>query len=340
MWFKQTALLAGNIGPRMFILGNSTNADCGTPNSLGMKFQDASNLWFFVNTVQATASFSSPLPVGNWIFIAMVYDGNKIALYQGTDLIPAALISTTTNVGQTVPLGSAASLFLCNRLARDRDFVGWVDDFRFYTGAGDLSFVESIRQAAAGPAGLTAMPGSHQVGLTWNVLPGATGYNIKRSITSGGPYTTISTSGNVTGTNYIDSTALNGTTYYYVISAATSISKASETANSPMEVSATPVAGLPPAPTAGYNNPMYAGMTLYLTASTIPGAVYNWTGPNGFASTNQNPFITNAAANVSGAYSVTATADGFTSSPGTIIVTVNPPLTVSISSGDWQWFYF
>ncbi|MEI9960331.1 MAG: immunoglobulin domain-containing protein [Limisphaerales bacterium] len=61
---------------------------------------------------------------------------------------------------------------------------------------------------------------------------------------------------------------------------------------------------------------MYAGMTLYLTASTIPGATYNWTGPNDFASTNQNPFIVNAGENASGAYNVTATADGFTSSPG------------------------
>ncbi|MEI9960332.1 MAG: LamG-like jellyroll fold domain-containing protein [Limisphaerales bacterium] len=195
MWFKQTALLAGNIGPRMFILGNSTNTDCGTPNSIGMKFQDASNLWFFVNTVQATASFSSPLPVGNWIFIVMVYDGNKITLYQGTDLTPATLISTTTNIGQTVPLGSAGSLFICNRLARDRDFVGWADDFRFYIGAGDLSFVESVRQAAAGPAGLSATSGSHQVVLAWNALPGATSYNIKRSTTSGGPYTTVSIPG-------------------------------------------------------------------------------------------------------------------------------------------------
>jgi hypothetical protein len=71
-------------------------------------------------------------------------------------------------------------------------------------------------------------------------LLGATSYNIKRSTTSGGPYSTISTSGTVTGTNYVDSTAANGTTYYYVVSAATSISVGGETANSPMEVSVTP----------------------------------------------------------------------------------------------------
>jgi beta-galactosidase len=247
MWFKQSALMAptANIGPRMFVLGNSTNTDCGTANSIGMKFQDASDLWFFVNTSQATASFSSSLPSNTWIFVVMAYDGTNVTLYEGTDLIPATLISTTSAAGQTVPLGSTASLFIGNRLARDRCFAGWIDDFRFYTGAGDLSFVESIRQSAAGPAGLTGVAGNNLASLTWNALLGATSYNIKRSTTSGGSYSAISTSGTVTGTNYVDSTAANGTTYYYVVSAATSISKSSETANSPTEVSVTPVAPLP-----------------------------------------------------------------------------------------------
>jgi beta-galactosidase len=331
MWFKQSILLANTIGPRMFVFGNSTNTDCGTANSIGMKFQNASELQFFVNTIQATASFSSSLPISNWIFVAMAYDGSNVTLYEGTDLTPATLISTTATAGQTVPLGSAASLFLGNRLLdRQRDFAGWIDDFRFYTGAGDLSFVESVRQAAAGPAGLTGVAGNNQASLTWNALLGATSYNIKRSTTSGGSYSAISTSGTVTGTNYVDSTAANGTTYYYVVSAATSISEAGETANSPTEVSVTPVIGPTSAPTAGYNSPMYAGMTLHLNASTVPGATYSWTGPNGFTSTNQNPSLVKADQSASGTYSVTATVGGLASSPATVAVTVNPPVAFSI----------
>ncbi len=330
MWMKQSYLLPANIGPRMFILGNSTNSDCNTANSIGMKFQDAADLYFFVNAAGTnTASFGSNLPTNTWIFLAMVYDQTNVTLYEGTDLTPATLISTTAAAGQTVPLGSAASLFLGNRPDRARCFAGWLDDFRFYTGAGDLSFVESVRQSASGPAGLTGVAGNNQAFLTWNALFGATSYNIKRSTVSGGSYAVISTAGIVTGTNYVDSTATNGTTYYYVVSAATSISEASETANSPAEASVTPVLGPPPAPTASYNSPMYAGMTLYLTASTISGATYNWSGPNGFTSTNQNPSIVNAGQNASGTYSVTATANGFTSSPGTTTVTVNPPLIFS-----------
>jgi len=85
-------------------------------------------------------------------------------------------------------------------------------------------------------------------------------------------------------------------------------------------------------PVAGNNGPISAGMTLNLTASTVPGAAYSWTGPNGFVSTNQNPSIVNASTNVSGVFSVTATADGCSSAPVTTTATVGPPAAVSARS--------
>ena len=331
MWMKQLYLLPANFGPRMFIFGNSTNSDCGTANSIGMKFQDGTNLDFFVNTIQAQASFGSALPTNTWVYLAMVYDQTNVSLYEGTDVTPAALISVTPATGQTVPMGSAASLYIGNRPDRARCFAGWIDDFRFYTGQGDLSLVESVRQSAAGPAGLTATPGNNQVNLAWNPLPGATSYNIKRSNVSGGPYAVISIAGMVTGMNYVDGTVTNGGTYYYVVSAATSISTASETANSPTEA----IAVLPPPPSppvASYNSPLYAGMTLNLAASTISGAAYGWSGPNGFSSTSQNPSLSQVSQNASGTYNVTATVGGLTSAPGAVSVVVNPPLVFTVQS--------
>jgi hypothetical protein len=85
------------------------------------------------------------------------------------------------------------------------------------------------------PTGLTGFGGNAQVSLTWNASTGATSYNVKRSITSGGPYTTIQSPST---TGYTDSSVANGTTYYYVVSA---VNSAGESPNS-VQVSATPAA--------------------------------------------------------------------------------------------------
>ncbi|MDQ3110806.1 MAG: T9SS type A sorting domain-containing protein [Bacteroidota bacterium] len=77
------------------------------------------------------------------------------------------------------------------------------------------------------------------------------------------------------------------------------------------------------APTAGSNSPLCAGSTINLTASTISGATYSWTGPNSFTSSSQNPSITNCSTVMTGTYSVTATVGICTSSAGTVAVTVS-----------------
>jgi len=66
------------------------------------------------------------------------------------------------------------------------------------------------------PTGLTATASDKQVALTWNASTGATSYHVKRSTTSGGPYSQIAAP---TTNNYTDSGLTNGTTYYYVVSA-------------------------------------------------------------------------------------------------------------------------
>ena len=68
------------------------------------------------------------------------------------------------------------------------------------------------------PTGLSAVAVSpSQINLTWNALANATGYNIKRSTTNGGPYAVIATG--LTATNYQDNGLAGGTIYYYVVSA-------------------------------------------------------------------------------------------------------------------------
>ena len=74
--------------------------------------------------------------------------------------------------------------------------------------------------AGAFPSGLSAVAvSSNQISLTWNAVGGATGYNVKRATTSGGPYTIIAAG--ITSTNFSDTNVFVGVTYYYVVSAIT-----------------------------------------------------------------------------------------------------------------------
>lgn len=187
------------------------------------------------------------------------------------------------------------------------------------------SGIELILAKPGTPAGLTATPGSSQVSLKWNALPNAL-YNVYRATAGAGPYVPVF-AGLVT-TNCTDNGVTNGVTYYYAVSATVI---GCEGTNSAF-VSATPVCSPPAAPAAGNNGPLSSGMTLNLTASTVPGATYSWTGPNGFASTAQNPSLLNVDTNFSGTYSVTATTGTCTSTPGTTTVIVGPPAAVTAAS--------
>jgi hypothetical protein len=76
------------------------------------------------------------------------------------------------------------------------------------------------------PLAVLASPGNNQVPLRWLESFGATGYRVKRSLTSGGPYSPVAT---VAGTSCVDGTAKNGARYYYVV---TAVNAAGESPNS------------------------------------------------------------------------------------------------------------
>jgi len=94
------------------------------------------------------------------------------------------------------------------------------------------------------PTGLMATAGNAQATLSWSAVSGATSYTVKRSTSSGGPYTNVAT--NVTTPSYTNTGLTNGTTYYYVVSASNS---AGQSANS-AQVSVTPSGG--GTPTGGF----------------------------------------------------------------------------------------
>src|SRR5258708_18733755 len=69
------------------------------------------------------------------------------------------------------------------------------------------------------PTGLAATAGNAQVSLSWSASAHASSYNLGRAATSSGPFTLIK---NTTSTSFVDTGLTNGTTYFYVVSAADS----------------------------------------------------------------------------------------------------------------------
>ncbi len=127
------------------------------------------------------------------------------------------------------------------------------------------------------PINPAATVNDSQVTLTWEHVTTATGYTIKRSTNSGGPYTIV---GTATTTSYTDSGLTNGTTYYYVVTASNS---AGESATSPQVVAVPTQAVTPATPgnitaTAGGADPtpFNAGGQVRISWPAVPNATsYN-----------------------------------------------------------------
>ncbi|OXM85440.1 pectinesterase family protein [Paenibacillus rigui] len=75
-----------------------------------------------------------------------------------------------------------------------------------------------VAGAPAAPADVAGAANDGSVELTWSAVSGATSYAVKRSVVSGGPYTTLTST--LTTTSYTDTSVTNGTTYYYIVAAA------------------------------------------------------------------------------------------------------------------------
>ena len=146
----------------------------------------------------------------------------------------------------------------------------------YSVGAADqpkCSGIEIIALSPTSPTGLNAIPGDGQVALSWNVAPGATGYNLKRTTVGGGPYSSV-TNG-LTSTIYTNTGLTNGTTYYYVVS---TLKGGCESTNS-AEVSVTP------------QSPFSSWQTSYFNCTGCPQAASS-ADPDGDGQNNMAEFLT------------------------------------------------
>lgn len=131
-------------------------------------------------------------------------------------------------------------------------------------GAESIESAEASATPLAAPTGLSAAGETQRVNLDWNVVPGATSYTVYWATTSG---VNRLSGAAIPGVSrpYVHGSLLDGTTYYYVVTAVSSVGGGSEGAES-TEVFATPLS----VPTGGTAVPDDFQVTI--TWNTVPSA--------------------------------------------------------------------
>jgi autotransporter-associated beta strand protein len=199
--------------------------------------------------------------------------------------------------------------------------------YGYVLGAGGGTLSVTVVTTPAAPTGLSATAGNTMAALGWTASSGAASYNVKRSTTSGGAYTTIATG--VTATGYSDTGLTNGTTYYYVVSAVNAAGESPDSAQAG-------VVPVPPAPvitsatTAGGTNG--SAFSYQITASNSPTSYVASGLPTGL-SVNTGTGLISGTPSVTGTFgaSISATNAGGTGS-ATLTITVQPPAPVISSA--------
>lgn len=157
-------------------------------------------------------------------------------------------------------------------------------------GTSNASEVSAIPVPVPGaPTNIVASPANAQVLLSWVDGAYAVSYNIMRSTSASGPFTTVGTSNN---TLYTDNTVTNGTPYYYVITAV----NAAGTTDSAPPVSVTPL-DLPGAFTVSAS--LLAGDVTLTWSNSVDATSYSvdyYTDPNNISMVNASsnatsPFV-------------------------------------------------
>jgi autotransporter-associated beta strand protein len=189
----------------------------------------------------ASHSGSTTVSAGKLIISGAVSGTSSVSVASGAELEVSGSLATTGNltITGTLVLTGAPQLSAGGTITNNGTIINAAPG---YTLPANLVNNGTIYNLPAAPTGLTASAGDGQVSLAWSAVSGATGYTVKQSSSAGGPYTTIATP---TGTSHTATGLVNGSTYYFVVSASNA---AGESANS-AEASATPQQPLPAAPT-------------------------------------------------------------------------------------------
>ena len=187
----------------------------------------------------------------------------------------------------------------------------------------------------AAPAGVTATPGDTQITIGWNAVPGATSYNIYWS-TAPGVTTANGTKIAGAANPYVQAALVNGTTYYYIV---TAVNAVGESAASP-QVSAAPAApvAVPAAPAGVTATP--GGTQITIGWNAVPGATsYNiyWSTAPGVTTANgtkiagaANPYVQAALVNGTTYYYIVTAVNAVGESAASPQVSAAPAAPVAV----------
>ena len=200
----------GGNNQRVFDFGNGTGQYLFlTPNS-------GSGLRFAIKNGggEQQLNSASALPTGRWVHVAVTISGDTGTLY-----VDGAAVATNTAMTINPDDFRPAINFLGDsQWSADPLLNGKLDDVRIYNYALTAADVFDIANPLPEvPSGVTAAGLQGKISLTWTPAQAAQSYTIKRSLTSGGPYSIIASG--ITSAGYTDTGLGNGVTYYYVVSA-------------------------------------------------------------------------------------------------------------------------
>lgn len=202
---------------------------------------------------------TAPNPSGNWSLMTNLHVTAVFNPPQGSLSLYTNGVLVAQNTSVTIPLSSVNDLFsyIGRSLYNDPYIDVNLDEFRIYNGAlqaDDIAASDALGPnqvlpsiAPGAPTGLKATPEDARVVLRWNAATNATGYNVKRALASGGPYSLIVT--NTTALTWTDTGLTNGTSYFYVVSATNYLGESTNSA----QASARPVSTTSPKIKVGIN---------------------------------------------------------------------------------------